>query len=338
MKQENPILIEVKRGTHIESAHRGAIVVVNSKKEIITSIGNINWKIFPRSAVKALQALPMLVNGASDSFNFTEAELALTVSSHSGEPEHVNLAGAMLDKINCDETRLECGVQWPMQESVARRLAASQQLPTVLHSPCSGKHIGFLCLAQHLKIDSKGYVEFDHPIQAVIRQTLQEFTEFPHGSDNVAIDGCSIPTYQVPLQNLAYAFAKFGTENSLPDHYINATKNIRKAVGNYPFFVAGSHRFDTLMMDKFKERLFIKVGAEGVYCASIPELGYGVAIKCEDGANRACEVMMAAAIQQLLPLSSEEKSFLHAFLRPPIKNWRGKVVGEIVPSTNLQLK
>ena len=80
----NPIVVEVTRGGRVESAHRGAGAVVDADGALVFSFGDIGRPVFPRSAVKAIQALPLIESGAADRFGLTAAELALACASHSG--------------------------------------------------------------------------------------------------------------------------------------------------------------------------------------------------------------------------------------------------------------
>ncbi|MBB4041462.1 L-asparaginase II [Microvirga flocculans] len=326
---DNPFLVEVMRGNLVESRHRGSISVVDAEGATVLSIGDVDRRVFPRSAVKALQAMPLVESGIADKYGLTDEEIALACASHSGEPEHVAVAQAMLAKAGQDVGCLECGVHWPMGESANRALAASGKTPSALHNNCSGKHAGFICLACGQGQSPKGYVGADHPVQRMVRETLEEITGACHSIDKSGIDGCSIPTYAVKLPSLAFGFARFGTGIGLPGDGKAAAARIRKAVARHPFMVAGTGRFDTNLMGYLGERAFVKVGAEGVYCASFPELGYGVALKADDGNARAAEAMMAGLVLRFLDLSHDERKAVEALAQPVFKNWNGIEVGQI---------
>ncbi len=111
----NPVLAEVLRGGIVESAHRGAVAVLDASGAIVLAIGDIDRPIFPRSAIKGLQALPLIESGAADRYSLTDAEIALACASHNGEPEHVATAEGMLRKAGLDLGALECGAQMPMR-------------------------------------------------------------------------------------------------------------------------------------------------------------------------------------------------------------------------------
>ena len=325
----NPVLVEVTRGLLVESRHRGALAVVDAEGAAALTVGDVDEPVFPRSAVKAIQALPLVASGAVDALAITDAELALACASHSGEPAHTEAAAAMLAKAGRDEATLECGCHWPFDVKAARALAERGERPSQLHNNCSGKHAGFVCLACASDIDPAGYVGPDHPVQETVRAALEEVTGATLTQDRRGMDGCSIPTYAMPLTCLAYGFAKFGSGAHLSADYAKAATRIRKAVAANPFMVGGTGKFDTRVMEGLGPRVFLKTGAEGVYCAALPELGLGVALKCEDGATRAAEAMMAAIIRRFLDLDDRERALLDGLAAPEMTNWNRHAVGEI---------
>ncbi len=322
----DPILVEVTRGNRVESAHHGAAAVLDAAGAVVFQVGDIDTPIFPRSAVKALQATPMVETGAAARLGLSEAEIALACSSHNGEEAHVAAAASMLAKAGRDVTCLECGSHWPSNDAATRRLAASGATPTALHNNCSGKHSGFVCFACDRGDDPRGYISPDHPTMRAITAALSDYTGTVLDERNRGTDGCSIPTFAIPLRALAGAFARFGTGAGLSPDRARAAATIRAAVAANPFMVAGTGRLDTRLMTALGARVFCKGGAEGVFCAAIPELGYGIAVKCDDGAGRAAQVAGAALVQRLLQTNHDEVAKL---ARPAITNWNGITVGEM---------
>jgi L-asparaginase II len=325
----NPVLVEVTRGKAVESRHGGAAAVVDADGATVLALGDVERRVFPRSAVKGLQALPLVESGIAEQLRLTEAEIALACASHSGETAHVETAAAMLRKAGQDETCLECGTHWPLGEAATRELAARGGAPSALHNNCSGKHAGFVCLACGALTDPKGYVRAEHPVQQAVRAALEDLTGAPHGEDVRATDGCSIPTYAVPLRALALGLARFGAGIGMSDARRRAARRIREAVAANPFMIAGTGRFDTNVTEALGARAFVKTGAEGVHCAALPELGLGLAVKADDGTRRAAEIMMAALIRRFLPLDGKARAVIDAAARHDIVNWNGIVVGEV---------
>lgn len=326
---ENPVLAEVTRGAVVESRHRGAAIVVDADGGVVLALGDVARPVFPRSAVKAIQALPLFESGAADRYGLTDPEISLAVASHSGEPAHAETALGMLRKAGREAGCLECGAHWPVNEAAARALSRAGQEPSALNNNCSGKHAGFVCLACELDEDPAGYVKPGHAVQQAVRAALEEVTGAAHSAEAMGIDGCSIPTYAVPLKALALGFARLGSGHGLGPQRAEAARRIRQAVAAHPFMVAGTGRFDTRAMELLRERIFIKTGAEGVYCGAIPELGYGIALKCDDGAGRASEVAMAALIARLLPMSEAESTGFAPLRESILTNWNGIEVGRV---------
>ena len=331
----NPVLVEVTRGPLVESVHRGAIAIVDAKGTVRAAIGDVGQRVFPRSAVKALQALPLVESGAADRYGFGTAELALACSSHNGEPRHVETAAAMLAKAGRGEADLECGVQIPASRAAAQALDRAGIAPGPLHNNCSGKHAGFICLACHRGLDPNGYVLPDHPAQQEITATLSEMTGVALGPEVRGVDGCSIPAYAIPLDRLALAFARFITGEGLSPARAAAARRLSEACMAEPFMVAGTGRFCTDVMAALPGRVFVKTGAEGVFCAALPELGLGVALKCDDGGTRASETMMAAVIDALVPMGKSERERMAPRLSPPVLSRRGATVGAVRPVAGL---
>ncbi|MER8552212.1 asparaginase [Mesorhizobium sp. M0976] len=331
----NPVLVEVLRGAIVESAHRGAVAVFDADGKPVWEIGDTAQPVFPRSAVKAIQALPLVESGAADAYGFGDRELALACASHSGEPPHVELARAMLAKAGLDETALECGAHWPSSHGATLALARAGSVPNALHNNCSGKHSGFLCTCVHSGIAHRGYVKAGHASQEMVREAMQAVTGAAHDADHRGTDGCSIPTYAVPLRSFALGFARMATGASFEPVRARAAKRLLSACMAEPFFVAGTGRSDVAMMEAAPGRIFAKGGAEGVHCAALPELGLGIALKCDDGAGRATEVMLAVVLSKLLHADQPLAGKLIEQANPPIESRIGAKVGALRPTAAL---
>jgi L-asparaginase II len=335
----NPVLVEVLRGGAVESFHRGAVAVVDARGSLVAALGDVARAVFPRSAVKVLQALPLVASGAADALQLTDEELALACASHGGEEAHVHAAASMLAKAGLDASALECGAHWPYHDATAKAMARRGEAPGALHNNCSGKHAGFLCLGCHLaraagRPDAaafvRGYVRPDHPLMHEVSAALQAATGCDLARAPRGTDGCSIPTFAIALEQLALAFARVATGTGLGDANARAARRLREAVARHPYMAAGSGRFDTRVMEHFGARVFCKAGAEGVQCAALPTLGLGVAIKMDDGNNsRAAEVVQAAVIEALLAPPPADATFLRGFSDAPLANWNGIEVGRL---------
>jgi L-asparaginase II len=324
----NPIVVEVTRGPLVESCHRGALAIADADGRIVLSLGDTTVPVYPRSAVKPLQALPLVEDGAARAFNFTDAEIALACASHNGEPVHVETARSMLAKAGLDENYLECGPQQPARDEDRLALREAGIVPGRIYNNCSGKHAGMLAAACFMGVDPRGYSAAGHPLQQRVRQVMEEMTGASLTAERCGIDGCSIPTWAAPLDNWAIAFARLATGRGVAAGRADALEHVRTAATSHPFMVAGTGRFCTVLMDRLGTRAFVKTGAEGVYCAALPGTGLGVALKIDDGATRAAEIMMAAATAECAGLSETQRAALSDLIQPPIKSRVGIVVGE----------
>ena len=328
----NPVVVEVTRGERIESAHRGAGAVVDADGGVVLAFGDVERAVYPRSAIKALQALPLVESGAVDRLGLSDKEIALSCASHSGSEDHVAIARAMLAKAGFDERVLECGVHWPLGEEEARALARSGRMPNPLHNNCSGKHAGFVCLSCDMGVAPKGYVAPDHAVQREVTAAIEGMTGARLSEEMRGVDGCSIPTYAMSLIALARGFARLGTGEGLSPERRNAAARIRAAVAAHPLTVAGRGRFDTEVMSLLGASAFTKSGAEGVFCAALPETGLGLAVKADDGAGRAAQVMIATLIRRFGGFDEGTIARLARFVSPRLSNWNGAEVGRLRPA------
>jgi len=318
----NPIIAEVFRGSIVESRHRGAFAVVGLSGKTLAHLGDIQTPIFPRSAIKAFQCLPLIESGAADHFKLTDEEIALCCSSHNGEAEHVRVARSILQKCGATEDAFECGAHMPGSKDATYELIRQNRLPGQVHNFCSGKHAGMIALARHLGVPVQDYVRPDHPVQKKVAETLTSYCEVDISKAPLGIDGCSVPSWAVPLRKTAIGFAK------LCDPQNKAAAWIIKAVRDNPFMIAGTDRFDTNIM-RAVPRLFLKLGAEGLFCGCIPHAGLGFALKCDDGAYRGAEVAAARMLEKLDVWTNEEKQALQKFTHQALKNWRKIAIGEV---------
>ena len=254
----NPALIELTRGNLVESVHAGAIAVVRANGEVVASVGEIAVPIFPRSAIKPLQALPLLETGAADHFGFGAPEIAIASGSHSGSPTHVAVVRSMLAAAGLDETALGCGVHEPMDGAAARDIIRAGGSPSSLHHNCSGKHAGMLATAVHLGEPTEGYWRPDHPVQVRIRRVLEEMTGVPLAASACGIDGCSVPNWAIPLAGLARAFVRLATGEGLAPERARLCTAIAEGCWARPDLVAGAGRLDTLTMQRLPRKVLTK--------------------------------------------------------------------------------
>lgn len=331
----NPILVEVYRAEVLESFHRGVICMVNENGEIIFSKGDPHQICYPRSAMKLLQVLPLIMHGGKDAFGFTLAELAIMCGSHNGELEHLSTVRSILSKIGCDEKQLECGAQYPTGRNDANNLIKNNAAPTALHNNCSGKHAGMLALCKLLGFETKDYIHPDHPVQLIIMDVCAKMYEYPKEKMVTALDGCSAPIYSVPVWNQAIAFKNIALYEKQDTSLGKACKLVIEAISAHPFMVAGSNRYCTDMLQITAPTVIGKTGAEGVFCMSFTKQNIGVCIKIDDGKMLPQYNVAQAILESSKLFSEQEMSTLHHYRESELTNFNKLKTGTINTSLGL---
>jgi L-asparaginase II len=325
----DPAVIEVTRGAMVESRHLAAIAVVDAKGKVVMAAGDIEMPIFPRSAVKPIQALTLIETGAADAFDLGDAEIALACASHGGEAAQVGAVLDWLARIGCNEDDLECGPHPPLVEAANQALIREGRAPSAVHNNCSGNHAGFLSVARHLGDDIKGYIGLTHPVQQRAFGILEQMTGLDLAGAPRGIDGCGIPVIGVGLGNLALAMARFADTAELPEPRRQAVARICAAMAAEPKMAGAAGRFTTRVLEAAGDKVLVKGGAEGVYVAALLELGLGIAIKVDDGAKRASETVMAYLLRRFEVLDDETMESLGDLQEPRVLNFEGREVGRI---------
>lgn len=331
---ENPILVEVRRGPLVESAHRGAAIVCDAQGGTVASWGDCARPVYPRSAVKPLQAIALVETGAADRFGLSQAELALACASHGGSPEHVAAVEGWLGRMGLSGNDLECGAHAPSNAEAALALACAHTKPNRMHNNCSGKHTGMLATALATDAPTRGYIDAGHSVQRRNRTVMSEMAGEDLARAPWGIDGCGIPTIAMSLAGLARAMARMAAPDGLAPTRRDAILRIRRAVAAHPFMVAGHGRFCTRIMEAAGETILVKTGAEGVFAAALPQQGLGLALKIDDGATRASECAIAALLRRFGKTSGAADAALGAYAESELRNWSGAPVGQIAPGAD----
>jgi L-asparaginase II len=334
MKNHLPTLVEVRRGPIVESRHRGAIVIAEPDGRIVNHLGDASHITSTRSTIKPIQAIPFITSGAADHFDVDQRELAVVCASHEGEPIHTETVAGMLVRAGFDESALLCGAHPPYDTETARKLEERGEHFTQLHNNCSGKHTGMLLTAGLRGFSTGDYVSIEHPVQQQIIRTFRQLASL-EGDLPAAIDGCSAPTFGVPLSALAVAFARLVNPAQQESAVANAAGRIVTAMINHPEMVGGTKgRFDTELLRASHGKLVCKIGAEASYavgvlpCERFPR-GVGIAFKIEDGSYRGLGPAVVEALAQLEILNEAETGQLASFHRPETDNRRGARVGQV---------
>jgi len=332
----NPVLVNRWRGNAIESRHRGSVAVVESSSRTVFALGDIEQSVFPRSAIKFLQAIPFVESGAVDALGLDNRHIALACASHNGEPLHASVASKWLERIRMNQDHLECGATLPMHQATQFELMSEGHGPQRVHHNCSGKHLGMLSTCVHLNEQTRNYRLYNHGAQRRWFDVIESL-----GSTRVAVlpwgyDGCAIPSLAMPLQRIALAMSRFGKPDRQASTRQDAIERICSAVSEHPYLVAGKERLCTDLMERLAPGILVKVGAEGVYTAVIPEHGLGLALKIDDGHDGAARVALGAALAQLGLIDRDDQIALAEYFNPTITNSRGDRIGRIEPSSEWQ--
>ncbi len=333
--ENSSILVEVTRGEMVESVHRGIAVICDANGGVVKSWGDIGRPIYPRSAIKPLQAISVVESGAVEALALGSVEIALCCASHQGEPRHVDAVMGWLDRLGLEINDLECGPQMPLNEKASRALIRNGLYPTPAHNNCSGKHLGMLTTAIQINEPVKGYIDHNHKVQTRIYRLIQEMIGLDLSKAAKGIDGCGIPVFGIPLISVAIAMAKLGDPSKMSQSRAAACHQIIKACAANPLIISGTGTFNSLVLSKTGESCLLKSGAEGVYAAALPKLGLGICLKIDDGSGRAASAAMLKLLDVLGVVDASTVEFINKNTVSDINNWSGKIVGRIRPASTL---
>ena len=323
-----PMHVSVTRGGAEESRHEVDIALCDADGAVLIGLGDVERLVFPRSAMKPLQALALSekMTSLDPGLRLTAVELSLICASHNGQEEHVTAAADLLARFGLSPDLLSCGAHWSGDQATmveqVRRLAA----PERIHNNCSGKHSGMLVLGSLMGVDAKGYADLSHPVQQAILGTLEfmtgvDITQFPSG-----IDGCGAPALSAPLGNWARGFALFAGGGDLPDGRLAACQRLRDGIAAAPQMIAGDRRMCSAVAASLGKDITAKTGAEGVFAAAFHAFGLGLMLKARDGNSRAANVALGAVIHAL---GYDLPEAVLPFASPQLQNWAGLDVGDI---------
>ncbi|MGP3987719.1 asparaginase [Streptomyces sp. 3N207] len=312
MPEISPVLAEVVRSGFTEGRHRGSLVVLAADGSVTFALGDPEVPVFPRSVNKPFQAAAVLSSG----LELSGERLALAAASHSGEGFQLDLVRTMLAEQGLAESDLQCPASLPLDEEEAEAFLAAGSARTPLAMDCSGKHAAMLaaCRANGWPVDS--YLDPDHPLQKLVRETLEEATGDPVA--HTGVDGCGAPLMAVSLTGLARGFRALALASAQ-----TPLGRVAEAMRTHPEYVGGTRRHDTWLMRELPGAVS-KMGAEAVQGFALPD-GRALALKVEDGAARALGPVLARALSLHMGVSS---SVLERIATAPILGG-GVRVGEV---------
>ncbi len=327
MSQRLQIEVVVWRGAIPESRHRVQAAVVSADGRPVLQTGQPDLLTTFRSAAKPFQALPLVERGHAARWGFSDEELAIMCASHTGAPYHVALVAGILKRLGLSAEHLACGAHDPLDPESLARLQADPGSRSPLYNNCSGKHAGMLCLALSEGWPVSGYERADHPLQQLMRRTVAEVCGLAPESVLVAVDGCSVSVFGLPLSGMARAYARLAAARSDGDARERGLARIRAAMRSFPRAVGGAGRLSTHLMEAAGGGVVAKGGAEGLECLALTERGLGAALKAEDGQARGIGPAAVALLEHLGALAPGAISALAGVRRPVVKNHAGLEVG-----------
>jgi L-asparaginase II len=328
-------LVKVYRGKTVESIHLGSVVVVNSSGKLIYRVGDPNFVTFLRSSAKPFQAIPVVESGVAEAFGFSQKEIAIISGSHNGEEKHVKTVQSILKKIGLDKSFLQCGTHVPHYYTASGITPPKKRFSPIQHN-CSGKHAGMLALCVYKNWNLKNYLNPSHPLQKLILREVSELCEYPEKKIGISIEGCSAPTFAMPVKNMAMGFSKLVTFRSKDKITSQALQVVADSMWKYPEMVSGRKRLDYELAVASKGNILSKGGAEGLHCSAILNKGWGVAVKIMDGSQRAVAPASIEVYRQRSILKQSQLKNLGNFVSPPVFNHQRKKVGFL--KTDFKLK
>ena len=329
-----PIAVST-RGGYPENVFYGSVAVVDRSGKLIASVGDVDAPIFTRSALKPLQALPLVANPRFAEYGLTAKEIALLCSSHNGEAIHAETAERLLAKIGLTDADLQCGNHAPYwYKWNNQRPEEGKRWSSYFHN-CSGKHSGMLLQAKLLAASTKTYLEPENAVQ----QLILEAVAYATGAANPAAmpwgtDGCSAPNFAVPLKGLAHAFAWLSRSED-DARYGSAPRKLFEAMAAHPEMVSGEGRNDLALSTAGRGDWATKVGADGVQTLASRSRGIGIAAKLSNGNGDALMVAFCAVLEQLNMLDASARAVLAPWAGQSIKSVRGIEVGRLQPHLRL---
>lgn len=341
-------IIELIRGSIVESTHFGSIAVVDSTGKLLHSYGDPDTVAFLRSSAKPFQVLPFVEQGGVEHYNYTQTELALSCASHETAQMHLDAVQAMQKKIGIEERYLQCGPHLPGDPDKLREVIIQNIKPTANYNNCSGKHTSMLAFAKMRGLPLETYLNFEHPIQQDIRKTLAEMCNIAEQDIHLGIDGCSAPNFALPLINAALGMARMCDPRSLSQTRAEACRKITSAMAAHPEMVSSFGEFDCELMQQAKGNIITKRGAEGFQIIGLMpgvygEHGVGIAFKISDGdaahmddelrsSTRVRPAVSLEILKQLKALNEAQIKSLARFGPEKIsKNYAGLVIGKSQP-------
>lgn len=313
-KLKPDLLAFTTRGKGIETLHHGWVYILNKDKNNIYQKGNENDAVFLRSCAKPIQAIPLVNEN-----HIRDIELAVMCGSHSGSRLHLKILNDFIRRVGLKTSNLKCGIHYPFDEKERNRLIIEKEKPRMLHNNCSGKHLGMLYLCKQNNWDTKTYLHLTHPLQKLILNNIVILSET--SKIKTAVDGCSVPTFALPVKNIGIMFSNFTKENSY--------QRIVRSIQNYPYYMGSKNQIDSEIIRASKKTLISKVGAEGIIIVGFK--GNSAVLKIADGSPRIRSFVIIKLLEKLgwLTKNNIQGSVLEEISSGVLRNHAGTIIGKI---------
>lgn len=321
------IVVHHLRGELSESHHRVRAAVVDDTDRLVAESGDSHALVYWRSTAKPFQLWPLVAAGGIQRFALEQRHLALACASHNAEAVHREVAAEWLALVGLREGDLACGGHPSLSSKVAEAMIRDGLTATPIWSNCSGKHAGLLALARLKGWPTAGYQQRGHPVQQAVEESIVRWSGAAPSDLAWGEDGCTAAAVASPLTALALAWARLGTSSD------PSLREVREAMLAHPYLIAGQGRLDTVLMESWAGRVIAKVGAEGVFAASLPTLGLGVALKVDDGDSATAATALLAILEAVIARHGGGASWpldrLGRWRSPEIRDTRGGVTGRV---------
>ena len=330
------IIAIAMRGGLLDMEYRGSIAVTDTEGRILFSLGDPRRVAFARSSAKPMQAIAAIESGAAEHYGLNQNEIAMIAASHSGQPHHLAIIRAMLEKAGLDESFLGCGPSYPLYLPEADRMKKQDIPPAPIYHNCSGKHTGMLLTAKFLGEDLSDYMLPDHPVQRRITALIGELCDYDPEKIILGCDGCGVPVHALPLFKFAQGFARMASPESIGGKRGEIAAQVTAAMTARPDIIAGTGRICTQLMGTFGDRLFAKAGADGYYAVGLIGKGIGITLKMSDGYAPVVPYAIFETLIQLGVITRDEAQAVELYSDHNIYNTRREIVGHTEAAFNLE--
>lgn len=323
----------------LETVHWGAISVVDGQGKELFSVGDSSLPVHTRSLTKPFQLMPLLLSGGQKRYHLSPEEIVVLMSSHDGSPMHTQRVAALLHAQGLSADELQCGSHWPVNKQEGKRLMKSGESPSVLHNNCSGKHTGMLLSCLINGWSRHDYLSVQHPLQQMILNLITELAEVRRENIGLGQDGCSAPTFVMPLKSIARLFSHLAYPNELAAEKSAVLKTLYDSGTRYPVWLRGEGALDTVLMQALPGALFAKTGADGGFAVAVAPskrfpFGLGIALKVADGDgyNLVRTISIIGLLKDLQILDNDTSSWLNSLRKLAVfdrLNCAGLTVGTI---------